>query len=115
MSSSIPNTDMEHVRCHPEQPGSHKQLVRIVEQRVLSAGCHDNPSVWLLIDAMRKDAVMATTDIERDGRGEPPRKRVKEATRALQLRLQRICVARRDNQKTVEQTLSAADHTIRFA
>ena len=74
----------------------------------------DHPSVWLLIDAMRKDAVMAMTDIERDGRGEPPRKRVKKATRALQLRLQRICVARRDNKKTVAQTLSAAGHTIRF-
>jgi len=33
---------------------------------------------------------MAMTDIERDGRGEPPRKRVNKATRALQLRLQRI-------------------------
>jgi len=53
---------MERVRCHPEQPGSHKQLVRIVELRVLSAG-----------------------------------------------------VARRDNKKTVAQTLSAAGHTIRFA
>jgi len=55
------------------------------------------------------------TDIERDGRGQPPRKRVKKATTALQLRLQRICVARRDNKKTVAQTLSAAGHTIRFA
>jgi len=64
---------------------------------------------------MRKDAVMAMTDIERDGRGEPPRKRVKKATRALQLRLRRTCVARCDNQKTVVQTLSAAGHTIRFA
>jgi len=33
MSSPIPNTDMERVRCHPEQPDSHKQLVRIVELR----------------------------------------------------------------------------------
>jgi len=64
---------------------------------------------------MRKDAVMATTDIERDGRGETPRKHVKKATRALQLRLQKICAARCDNQKTVAQTLSAAGHTIRFA
>jgi len=64
---------------------------------------------------MRKDAVMAMTDTERDGRGEPPRKRVRKATRALQLRLQRICVARCDNKKTMVQTLSAAGHTIRFA
>jgi len=76
---------------------------------------HDHPSVWLLIDAMRKEAVVAMTDIERDDRLEPPLKRVKKATRALQLRVQRICVARRDNQKTVAQTLSAAGHTIRFA
>jgi len=46
---------------------------------------------------------------------EPPRKRVKKATTALQLRLQRICVARRDNQKTVAQTLSGSGHTIRCA
>jgi len=38
MSSPIPNTDMERVRCHPEQPDSHKQLVRIVEHQVISAG-----------------------------------------------------------------------------
>jgi len=58
---------------------------------------------------------MAMTDIERDGRAEPPRKRVKKATTALQLRLQRICVACCDNKKTVAQALSAAGHTIRFA
>ena len=76
---------------------------------------HDHPSVWLLIDTMRKDAVMDMTDIECDGRGQPPRRRVRKATRALQLSLQRICMARCDNQKTVAETPSAAGHTIRFA
>ena len=66
---------------------------------------------------MRKDAVMAMTDIERDGRGEPPRKRVKKATRALQLRLQRICVACCDNKKTVAQATPFAllDRLVNFA
>jgi len=111
MSSPIPNTDMDATLNNQARTNN---LCESWNNEFFQLVGHDHPSVWLLIDAMRQDDVMAITDIERDGRGEPPRKRVKKATRALQLRLQRICGARRDNQKTVAQTLSAAGHSIRF-
>lgn len=76
---------------------------------------HSHPSVWVLIDALRKDAVLAATDILRDAHGQPPKKRINRGTRVLQARLQRICTARRDNVKTIAETLNAAAHAIRFA
>ena len=45
---------------------------------------------------------------------QPPKKRVKRATRDLQERLYNLCLARRDGAKTVQDVLNGVDHTIRF-
>ena len=47
-------------------------------------------------------------------RGEPPRKRVKRVYTQLQSRLHRLCVDRRDGNKTVEEFLRGAGHNIRW-
>jgi len=71
---------------------------------------HCHPSVWVFIDALRKGAVLATTDILHDEHGQ----HIDRGTRALRAHLVRICAARRDNDKTIAETSNAAAHTIRF-
>jgi len=75
---------------------------------------HYHPSVWTLIEALRQDSAVAETDIAHNQRGHPPKKRVKRSTIQLQERLQQICRDRVNKVKSVEQTLNAAAHTIRF-
>jgi len=68
---------------------------RVLGSQFLAAGWPSSSlGAWLLIDARRKDAVVAMTDLDRELRSPrwPPKKRV----RALPLRLQRIWVTRRD-------------------
>jgi len=60
------------------------------------------------------DEASVNTDILKDARGEPPRKRVKRATHDHQVRLQQLCVDRRDGRKTVKEVLRALGHSIRL-
>ncbi|XP_066943129.1 uncharacterized protein [Macrobrachium rosenbergii] len=71
---------------------------------------HKHPSLWTLIDALRKDCSLVSLALLQEERGQPPKKRVKRSTRQLQEQLFEICVARRDGQKTVEQTLRAVGY-----
>jgi hypothetical protein len=75
---------------------------------------HDHPSVWVLIENLRADAAEAIAAIYEHERGQPTRKRIKRSTKENQERLRRICEARRDDVKSVEDTLRAAGHSIRF-
>ena len=75
---------------------------------------HDHPSVWNLIIALQRDAVQAMTDMQREALGQPPKKRLRKATVELQRRLESLCVARRDNAKSMAELLRAVAHTIRF-
>jgi len=49
-----------------------------------------------------------------NARGQPPAKRLKKSTQTLQRQLYTICASRRDGQKSVEDTLRAVAHTVRF-
>ena len=75
---------------------------------------HAHPSLWSLLEALHVDEATASTDIRKDARGEPPRKRVKRAVRDHQRRLQQLCADRRDGRKTVEQVLSVLGHCVRL-
>ena len=66
---------------------------------------HKHPSLWTLIDALRKDCSLVSLALLQVERGQPSKKRVKQSTRQLQERLFEICTARRDSQKAVLQTL----------
>jgi len=67
-----------------------------------------------LIDALRQDNAVAETEIVRSQRGQPPTKRVKRCTIALQERLLKICRDRATGEMSVAEALSAAAHTIRY-
>ena len=75
---------------------------------------HKHPSVWTLIDGLRKDSILVSTAIEQESMGMPPKKRVKNATRILQERLGNLCKAKRDGTKNIEEVLNGVAHTIRF-
>lgn len=76
---------------------------------------HSHPSIYTLIDNMRKDNALVIAALEAESRGQPPKKRVKRASRDLQERLSNLCTARRDGTKTVIEVLKALGHTIRFS
>jgi len=75
---------------------------------------HSHPSLYRLIDNLRKDNALVVVALEAESRGQPPRKRVRRATRDLQERLFNLCVARRDAQKSVPEFLRGVGHAIRF-
>jgi len=75
---------------------------------------HHHPSLWTLVEALQQDEALATTAIIQKARGQPPVKRVKRSTQQLQSRLLSHCTARRDNKKTVIETLEGLGHIIRF-
>ena len=75
---------------------------------------HSHPSLYGLLDNLRKDTALVHIALEAEARGQPPRERVRRATRELQERLQNLCVARRDGSKSVAEALRGLGHTIRF-
>jgi hypothetical protein len=75
---------------------------------------HSHPSLFMLIDNMRKDNALVIAALEAESRGEPPKKRIKKASRDLQMRLFNLCAARRDGSKSAIDVLKAIGHTIRF-
>ena len=75
---------------------------------------HAHPSLWSLLEALQVDEAIASMDIRKDARGEPPRKRVKRAARDHQRRMQQLCADRRDGRKTVAQVLSVLGHCVRL-
>ena len=71
-----------------------------------------HPSVWKLIHWLKADSAHVSTTLLNAARGEPPRKHVKRVYTQLQSRLHRLCVDRRDGNKTVEEFLRGAGHNI---
>ena len=61
---------------------------------------YNHPSVWTLIDALRKETMQTSTAIEQDALGQLPKKRVKRSTKDMRERLINLCRARRDDTKT---------------
>ena len=66
---------------------------------------HKHLSLWTLIDALRKYYALVSLALLQHECGQPPKKRVKRSTQQHQEWLFEICIARRDGQKTVAQSL----------
>ena len=66
---------------------------------------HNHPSVWKLIEALKKDECSVSFTILQDARGQPPMKRVRTVYVELQQRLKTLCQARASGTKTVEEFL----------
>ena len=75
---------------------------------------HNHPSVWKLIEALKKDECSVSLTILQDARGQPPMKRVRKVYVELQQRLKTLCQARASGTKTVEEFLRGAGHNIRW-
>ena len=69
-------------------------------------------SVWKFIIAIQKDNAEAHDN--RNERGEPPQKQVKQSTRKLQKKLYTLCTAYSHGGKSIEELLKAIVHCIRF-
>ncbi|KAG7176889.1 putative Inosine-5'-monophosphate dehydrogenase 1b-like 2, partial [Homarus americanus] len=52
--------------------------------------------------------------LDKDSRGEPPRKRVKRASKEHQQRLKSLCVDYVNEKKTLEEFLNGIGHNIRW-
>ena len=76
-------------------------------------GC-SHPTIWRLIDSLRKDNINVETCLLLDSRGQCPRKRVLQSTKKLQQTLVTLCSDLRDGRKTVEETLKAVGYCIRW-
>jgi len=68
----------------------------------------------VLLGAFQEDEAKASTAIIQDACGQPPVKRVKRSTQQLQMRLQQLCIDRRNATKSVEETLRGLGHNMRF-
>ena len=74
---------------------------------------HSHPTVWTLIEGLRKDFAMVEGTMRLSQLGQPPRKRVRRNAKQFQDRLVNIC-----NQYSVEKklpnTLQSLGHCIRL-
>jgi len=70
--------------------------------------------VWCANESLQQDAAAASTTLLQNARGQPPAKHPKMSTQILQRHLHNICAARRDDWKTVEETLRAVACTVSF-
>jgi hypothetical protein len=76
---------------------------------------HQHPTVWKIIRSLQMEqASNATILAQHQIGGEPPRKRTSMLHVNLQLRLQRLCVALNNGERTVPNFLSSVGHTIRI-
>lgn len=75
---------------------------------------HDHPTIWKAIESIRKDQALVATALIKDSRGEPPRKRVKRATKEHQQRLKNLCLDYVNERKTLEEFLNGVGHSIRW-
>lgn len=71
---------------------------------------HKRPSLWTLIDALRKNWSLVSVALLQEERGQPPKERVERCTKQFQERL----FERRDGRKTVTQTLTVVGYCIRL-
>ena len=62
---------------------------------------HSHPTIWRAIDSIKKDQAQVATNLQCDQQGEPPSKRARQHTRQLQTKLQNLCTALQEGQKTL--------------
>ena len=73
----------------------------------------NHPTIWKAIEALRKDEILASTEIERYHRGERIQKRIRLASRQHQKRLHDLCVDYVSERRTLADFLNCLGHCIR--
>lgn len=75
---------------------------------------YQHPSVWTMIDALKKEDAVACTHIAKDLNGQPPKKRVRREYKDMQIRLRTLCEDRAAGRKTIPELLRGVGHNIRW-
>ena len=75
---------------------------------------HSHPTIWTLIDALRKDFAAVEGTMRLNQLGQPPRKRVRRTAKQFQDRLVNICTQFSVGDKTIADTLQSLGHSIRL-
>ena len=60
---------------------------------------HHHPSLWRLLSHIKEDESLARLYIVQESRGQPPKKRVKKASRDPQDRLKYLCTSLQNGEK----------------
>jgi hypothetical protein len=75
---------------------------------------YNHPTIWALIEALRKDAIMIKNQIRKEKLGEPIKKRVRRETKNLQERLNYICNEFTNGNKSLHETLYTIACNLKF-
>ena len=76
-------------------------------------GVH-HPNIWLAVDCLRKDQGKVEIALFNDARGQPPKKKVKRATKDMQDRFSNLCQQYREGTKNLPEFLRGVGHMIRI-
>ena len=66
---------------------------------------YQHPSVWTMIDALKKEDVVACTHIAKYQNGQPPKKRIRLEYKDMQIHLRKLCEDRAAGKKTIPDLL----------
>lgn len=75
---------------------------------------YSHPSIWTLLDSIRKDASVVSTQLTMNARGETLKRRVRKETMRQQKRIKNLCMDYLNGQKTLPETLQGIGHNIRL-
>ena len=73
---------------------------------------YHHPSIWVLIDALKKEEAKVSTIIDADARGEPPSKRRRRDYETIQKRMKTLCHLRATNRKSIPRFLTGIAYNI---
>ena len=82
--------------------------------RVKHLAGHSHPSIWKLIELIKKEDVASRTIIRLNERGEPPNKRVRQETLRYNNRLIHVIQEYVNGQRLLGDCLRTLGHNIRF-
>ena len=75
---------------------------------------YQHPSVWTMIDTLKKEDAVSCTHIAKDLNGQPPKKRIRREYKEMQIRLHKLCEDRAAGRKSIPELLSGVGHNIRW-
>ena len=75
---------------------------------------YQHPSVWTMIDTLKKEDAVSCTHIVKDLNGQPPKKRIRREYKEMQTRLHKLCEDRAAGRKSIPELLSGVGHNIRW-
>ena len=75
---------------------------------------YQHPSVWTMIDTLKKEDAVSCTHIAKDLNGQPPKKRIRREYKEMQTRLHKLCEDRAAGRKSIPELLSGVGHNMRW-